>query len=226
MTRTSNGTRAATRGRRLQASIGAVVGAVALAATLSGCTRTPLTTGHIDALDVDYDGTNLTLDVRNHTVSPINDDVDPATLELHAVPASQTTVPADSRYAFLGPAGAPVWILPQTQRTGVLWPGWDTNDVPAGAFQSDRVTVRLASVSGPGQFTLYTVNSLGSPTVLLNSADGLPDAFNVSRGVHAHANWAFGAAGTYTLTFEVTATTTGGATKTSGQIPYQFVVGS
>jgi surface-anchored protein len=218
--------RAATGGRRrLRASLGAL-GVVALAAALAGCTRTPLTTGHVDALDVDYDGTNLTLDVRNHNVSPIADDVDPATLELHAVPASRTTVPAGSQWAFLGPAGSPVWILPQIQRSDVLWPGWDTSNVPAGALQGDRVAVRLVSVAGPGQFALYTVSSFGQPTVLLNSGDGLPDTWNLSRGVHGHGNWAFRAAGTYTLTFEVTATTTGGAPKSSGQVAYQFVVGS
>jgi surface-anchored protein len=215
---------AAVRRQRLRAGIGAVAGAVALSAALSSCT--PITTGHIDALDIDYVGTNLTLDVRDHNVSPINDDVSPASVELHAVPASQTTVPSGSAFAFLGPSGSPVWILPQTQKAGVLWPGWDTSDVPSGALQNNRVTVRLVGASGPGQFALYTVDGLGTPTVWFNSADGLPDARNISRGVHGHGNWAFRAAGRYTLTFEVTATTTGGVPKTSGQVAYTFVVGS
>jgi surface-anchored protein len=204
--------------------LGAVAGVVALTAALAGCTRTPITTGHIDALDVDYDGTNLTLDVRNHNVSPIADDVDPATVELHAVPASRTTVPAGSQWSFLGPAGSPVWVLPQVQRSGVLWPGWDTNDVPAGVLQNNRVTVRLVSVEGPGHFAVYTVDSFGAPTVRYDSADGLPDAMALSRAVHGHANWAFRAAGTYTLTFEAIATTTGGAARSSGRVAYQFVV--
>lgn len=210
---------------RLRAGLGTVAAGVALAAALSGC-ATPISNGHIDALDVDYDGTELTLDIRDHNVSPLDDDVDPATVELHAVPESQTTVPANPQFSFLGPAGAPVWILPQTQRTGVLWPGWDTNDVPAGALQNDRVTVRLVGASGPGQFALYTVNSFGTPTVLLNSGDGLPDSFDVPRGTHAHGNWAFRAIGTYTLTFEVTATSAGGSPVGSGQVAYTFVVGS
>jgi surface-anchored protein len=209
--------------RRLRAGIGAVAGAVALAAGLSSCT--PITTGHIDALDIDYDGTNLTLDIRDHNVSPINDDVSPASVELHAVPASQTAVPSNPGFAFLGPPGSPMWVLPQAQKTGVLWPGWDTNDVPVGALQDDRVTVRLVGATGPGQFALYTV-SLGTPTVLLNSADGLPDAHVIRRGTHGHANWAFRAPGRYTLTFEGVATTTAGAPKTSGQVAYTFVVGS
>jgi surface-anchored protein len=205
---------------------GAACGLVGLTAALAGCTRTPIRTGHVDALDVDYAGGALTLDVRNHNVSPIADDVDPATLELHAVAASRTAVPAGSQWAFLGPAGSPVWILPQVQRTGVLWPGWDTNDVPAGVLQNDRVDLRLVGVSGPGHFAVYTVDSFGRPTVRYNSADGLPDTLTLSRAVHGHANWAFRAAGTYTLTFEATATTTDGAARSSGQVAHQVVVGS
>lgn len=213
---------AATMGRRLRAGTGVAL-AVAIAAALAGC-ATPISTGHIDALDVDYDGSDLTLDIRDHNVSPIDDDVDPATVELHAVPASRTTVPASAAYAFLGPAGSPVWVLPQTQRAGVLWPGWDTSDVPAGVLQDNRVTVRLLSVAGPAPFALYTVNSFGTPTVLLNSADGVPDSFDVNRGAHAHGNWAFRAAGTYTVVFEITATTTGGGAVSSGPETYTFVV--
>jgi hypothetical protein len=33
--------------------------------------------------------------------------------------------------------------------------------------------------------------------VLLNSADGLPNALNLARGVHANGSWAFRASGTY-----------------------------
>lgn len=59
-----------------------------------------------------------------------------------------------------------------------------------------------------------------------NSGDGLPDTLAVARNTHAHANWAFKAPGTYTLTFRATATTTGGVAKESGLVDYTFVVGS
>ncbi|HCU52014.1 MAG TPA: hypothetical protein DGG94_19815, partial [Micromonosporaceae bacterium] len=41
---------------------------------------------------------------------------------------------------------------------------------------------------------------------------------------HAHANWAFEAAGTYTVTFEVTGVRTDGSAVSSGPIAYTFVV--
>jgi len=86
--------------------------------------------------------------------------------------------------------------------------------------------VRLVSVNGPGQFALYTVNSFGTPTALLNSGDGLPDSFTVHRGTHAHGNWAFRAAGTYTVVFEVTTTTAADNAVSSGPEIYTFVVES
>lgn len=210
---------------RLRSGTTMLAGAGVLVAVLSGCT-TPITTGHIDAFDIDYDGSSLTLDIRDHNVSPTDDDVDPATVELHAVADSETTVPSGSQWSFLGDPGDPVWILPQSQPGDLLWPGWDTSDVPAGVFQSDQVTVRLLSVSGPGDFALYTTGSFGTPTIRFNSSDGVPDAFALSRGAHGHANWAFTAAGTYTLTFEAIATLSGGGTVSSGPIDYTFVVGS
>jgi surface-anchored protein len=209
------------RSRGVRAGI--AVGAVGLTAALAGC-ATPISDGHVDALDVDYEAGDLTLDVRDHNASPTDDDVDPATVTLNAVAASKTTVPASPAYSFLGPAGSDVWILPQTQRAGVLWPGWDTNDVPAGVLQNDRVTLRLLSASGPGSFAVYTVNSFGTPSVVLNTADGVPDSFLVNRGAHAHANWAFRAAGTYTLVFEVAGTDTAGNPVGSGPVTYTFVV--
>jgi surface-anchored protein len=42
--------------------------------------------------------------------------------------------------------------------------------------------------------------------VLYNSGDGLPDAKPLAVGAHTHADWAFNAAGTYTVTFRVSGT--------------------
>ncbi|GAA3085429.1 surface-anchored protein [Kribbella aluminosa] len=78
------------------------------------------------------------------------------------------------------------------------------------------------SVTGPADVSVYTTNSLGSPTIWFDSGDGLPDARTIA--VNTHANWAFDAAGTYTATFEVTATTSGGTPITTGQKTYNFTV--
>jgi surface-anchored protein len=171
----------------------------ALALVAPAHALTPISTGHIDALDVDLDGGALTLDIRDSRTATVNDDLDPATAELQALSAAKTTIPTGSTWSFLGTAGSPVWILPQTQNPGLLWPGWSTEDTPGA------VTLRLESVTGPGRFVLYTTSTFGTPSVKFNSSDGLPDTFGIAAGVHAHGNWAFGAAGTYRLTFRALA---------------------
>ena len=199
----------------------ALAGALAVAAPAQAAVT--ISQGHVDAIDVDWTGWALTLDLRDGTVTPAVDRA-PADVVLQAVPASRTTVPSGAAYAFLGNAGDPVWILPQSQASGVLWPGFSTEGVPSGVLQGDNVAVRLVSVTGPADFSVYTTNSFGQPTVWFDSGNGLPDSRTLAIATHAHANWAFEAAGTYTAVFEVTATTAGGTAVTSGRQSYQFTV--
>lgn len=138
---------------------------------------------------------------------------EPADVTFHVRPEARTTLPADERLAFLGRPGDPVWILPQTQRAGLLWPGWNTEEIRAGEV-AGPVTWRLVGVEGPGAAAIYTIDAFGRPAVLFNSGDGLPDARDVPLGTHAHGNWAFTRPGTYRLTFEMTARLASGATTT------------
>jgi surface-anchored protein len=179
--------------------------------------------GHVDAIDVDWTGSALTLDILDGTVTPaVNRN--PADVVLNAVAASKTTVPAGASFAFLGSPGEAVWILPQTQAGGILWPGFGTEGVPSGVVQGNNLTVKLVSVTGPGDFNVYTTNSFGQPTVWFDSGNGLPDTRTLAINTHAHANWAFEAAGTYSAVFEVTATSAGGTALTTGQQTYSFTV--
>jgi surface-anchored protein len=184
---------------------------------------TTISSGHVDAVDVDWTGSALTLDLKDSTVTPAVDR-DPADVVLNAVSASKTTVPSSSAYSFLGTAGSPVWILPQTQNASIVWPGFNTEGVPSGALQGNSVTLRLVSATGPADVSVYTTSALGTPTIWFDSGNGLPDTRALAINTHAHANWAFEAAGTYTLTFETTATTSSGTAVTTGQKTYTFTV--
>ncbi|RDI35300.1 choice-of-anchor M domain-containing protein [Lentzea flaviverrucosa] len=197
--------------------------ALTLLATGTAQAAVTISQGHVDALDIDWTGSSLTLDIRDHTVSPAIDR-DPSTVTLNAVTASKTTVPSSSAYAFLGSPGSPVWILPQSQASGILWPGFSTEGVPTGALQGNSVTAKLISVTGPAHFSTYTTNAFGTPTVWFDSGNGLPDSRALTINTHSHANWAFEAAGTYTLVFEVTATTSAGAAVSAGQKSYTVTV--
>ena len=207
------------RTRALAAFAFAATAALLLPGTAHAAT---ISQGHVDVLDVDWTGSALTLDVHDATVSPAVDRA-PSTVVLNAVPASKTTVPANSAYSFLGTPGSTVWVLPQAQVSGIVWPGINTQGVPSGVLLNNTVTARLVSVTGPADVSVYTT-SLGTPTVWFDSGNGLPDSRTVAVNTHAHANWAFEAAGTYTVVFEATATKVGGGAVTTGQKSYTFTV--
>ncbi|MGM1065401.1 choice-of-anchor M domain-containing protein, partial [Saccharothrix sp. Mg75] len=204
-------------------SAAALAAGLALLTTGTAHASTTLSSGHVDVIDVDWTGTALTLDLVDATASPAVDR-DPSTVTLNAVPASRSTVPSGSAYSFLGAPGSTFWVLPQNQVSGILWPGLNTAGVPAGALLNNSLTVKLVSVTGPADVSVYTTGFGGSVSVWFDSGNGLPDARTFAINSHAHANWAFEAAGTYTAAFEVTATTAAGTAITTGQKTYTFTV--
>jgi surface-anchored protein len=204
---------------RAAAVLAAALSLVVAAAVPAQAATVTLTSGHVDVLDVDYTAGTLALTV--------NDDVaerNPADVIFQVPAAAKITVPSGSAWSFLGTAGGTAWVLPQGNTSGLLWAGWNTAEVPTGVFQSNSVTFRLNSFTGPGHVSVYTV-SAGTPTRLFDSSNGLPDTRTVTYNVHTHANWGFTAAGTYTLDFEVTGKLLStGATVTTGVKAFTFTV--
>ena len=143
----------------------------------------------------------------------------PGRATLFVADRARATVPADPDFRFLGPPGAPLWVLPQTQDPELLWVGWNTERIPPGTLPGPlRWTLR--SVDGPGSFALFTTDQFGRPRPLLVGG-GSPNRMDVPLGTHAHGNWAFGAAGTYTLTIDVEADGAAGE-----QVTLRFQVGT
>ena len=118
--------------------------------------------------------------------------------------AALNTVPAGAQWSFLGSAGSSVWILPQTHDHDLLFLGLGTEELAAGIFTGDQVTLSLRGVSGPGNFAVYQTDMFGNPNVFMNSGDGITagDAVTLGAGAHSHVNWAFGAPGIYQIDFE------------------------
>ncbi|MDG9675924.1 choice-of-anchor M domain-containing protein [Micromonospora sp. DH14] len=207
-----------------------VAGAVVVAGTVlaptaaSAAEKVVLSKGHTDALDVHYEDGTLSLKVNDDTVSPSVTRI-PADVTFQVLPQAAMAVPDDPRFAFLGPAGSQVWLLPLTQDPDLLWPGWNTTTLDSGVFEGNKVRLSLVDVQGPGSVTLFTQDSFGGPIIKFRSDDGLPDAIDVPVHTHAHSNWAFGALGSYTLTFQADATLTNGTTVSTGPVDYSFVVG-
>jgi surface-anchored protein len=214
--------------RRVGLALSAVVlvlaSAAMAAAPVSAQEPVVLSVGHADAVDIHYEGGQLVLKVKDDTVEP-SVTRDPADVIFQALPGSRVAIPDIPEYRFLGRPGDPVWVLPQAQDPTLLWPGWNTNNLIEGTFAGNRVELSLVDVDGPGQVSVFMVDAIGMPLMQWSTHDGLPDSITVPIRTHAHANWAFGAEGGYTLTFQVNATLANGTPITSGPVPYRFVVG-
>ncbi|MFC0508863.1 choice-of-anchor M domain-containing protein [Micromonospora costi] len=209
---------------RSRALAGLALAAVLVAGTATPAAAAPvvLSAGHVDVIDVDYAAGALTVDVLDGT-GGTDVERDPSDVIFRVPATAKTSVPSGAAWSFLG-TGGQAWVLPQSSTPGLLWAGWNTTEVPSGVFQNNRVTFRLTSVSGPAGFSIYTVSG-GTPTVLFDSGNGLPDNLDVNRNTHAHVNWGFDAAGAYTVTFEVTGKLAAdGSTVSSGAKTFTFEV--
>jgi surface-anchored protein len=210
--------------RPVVAGLTLVTATLLLTAPAHAAETVVLSKGHTDAVDVHYANGALSLRVKDDTVSPAVVR-DPADVTFQVLPAAETTVPDLPAFAFLGTPGSRIWMLPQVQDPGLLWPGWNTTNLNSGVFAGDRVGLSLVDVDGPGDVTLFDTNSLGTPNIKFRSSDGLPDRLDVPVHTHAHAGWVFSTPGAYTLRFQADATLTDGTTLTTGPVDYRFVVG-
>lgn len=164
-----------------------------------------LRTGHVDLAPRFVDGTWRLL-VYDTTVQP---PVwrDPADVVLRVGEAGRADAPADPTYRFLGAtAGAPVWVIPQTENPGVVWLGWNTQH-PEVVERVDRgVRLRLAGLEGPGTLSVYLQSgNLSGPEVLWSSAEPQTEPFWAETATHTHANWVFTEPGRYMVRLEASA---------------------
>lgn len=194
-------------------------------------------TEHVD-LRFDYVGGSWALQSYNGDTNALS----PAGKALHyAAPAAKVIRPSDAKWNFLGvSAGAPVYVLPQTQNPALLYLGasaegtapsslkaWLPSD-PRVSATTEWIRVDVVGFRGPGQMSVYDVDSGGNPRVWIATADGLSvqDLLFVPAGGHLHFNWAFTARGVYELDVHATAYLGPGQTNptTSGVATYFFSV--
>lgn len=186
--------------------------------------RVVLGEGHIDIGPRLVDG-ELTLMVHDGTAGqPVWRDPDQTVLAV--TDQAVRTAPDDPTYDFLGvDAGADVHVIPQVQRSGVVWLGWNTQDPALMEYIDRGVTLTLAGVDGPGELTVYLQSGvLGDPEVLWQSAVPQRQSVWVAVNSHTHANWVFTEPGVYLMQLEAVAELIDGRTvSTTGTV--RFAVG-
>jgi len=181
---------------------------------LAGLTCTPLSavttlsSGHVDILEVHYDGTvnpvEFALHVHDHETES---HYEPADVILQVTEAALFAPPP----GLASVLGVEAFILPSTQENDMLYGGVSA-DGPLGMFQNNRFTIRMVSAGAgnPGNFVMYRFSGSGSLQVGLQ-AEGTSVSigeFTVPMNSHEHWNWGFSAPGTYTFEFQALGTKT------------------
>ncbi|BCJ50405.1 hypothetical protein Asp14428_18800 [Actinoplanes sp. NBRC 14428] len=190
-----------------------------LDATQSQATgRAVLEAGHVDIGPRLRDG-KWTIQIHDdHAVPAVWRD--PAATVLRVRDTARQTVPDDENYAFLGAdPGSQVHVVPQTEKPGVIWIGWNTQDPGVLKAISRGVTMTLRGVQGPGDLTVFLQSgNLGAPQVLWSSAKRFPQPMWVETNTHTHANWVFGKPGSYLLAVDITADLADGSTTAASAV--------
>ncbi|XVV15924.1 choice-of-anchor M domain-containing protein [Actinoplanes sp. CA-131856] len=180
--------------------------------------------GHVDIGPHYRDGRWTVRIHDDHTVPSVWRE--PAEAVLRVRDTARQAVPDDEAYAFLGEKpGAQVYVVPQTEKAGVVWIGWNTQD-PGVLKAIDRgVTMSLRGVQGPGNVAVFLQSgNLGAPQVLWSSAGPYPQPIWVDTNTHTHANWVFGRPGVYLLALDISAALADGSTASSSTV-LRFAVG-
>lgn len=164
--------------------------------------------GHVDLGPRLVDG-DWRIQIRDDTVEPAAWR-DLSSVVLSAGQASEVRLPDDPTFAFLGKPGDSRWLLPQVEKAGVLWPGWNTQDPQVVRTVSREVTWKLNAVDGPGDFVLFLNGEFGKPSTVFDSRRPMPQETGIDVDTHVHGNWVFSRRGTYVLDISMSATTSAG----------------
>jgi surface-anchored protein len=147
--------------------------------------------------------------------------MDPDTTTFIASPKTAMTIPSPAGvFARFGPAGTPIWVMPQNEVSGTPFLGVRTT-MAAGLFQArvggnytpstqGSVSLKLISVEGTGpdnggKFATWKTESFGTTVFSFDTTDGISDADEIATipvSSHTHYNWGFTKPGLYRVTFE------------------------
>lgn len=166
---------------------------------------TPVTinNGHVDLRAMEVDGkfsVALGDDSRQHAKESVLRTINSTTLEVTklAKVKREGNVLADESYDVLGPKGSELYVLPQGQQPGRVWPGFSSEALDRVKYP-EGATMTLTPVSAPegGKWFAYTEN-LGAINRMYASSEKASDV-PLPPGTHMHAAWAFTKPGTYTI---------------------------
>ena len=165
--------------------------------------------GHVDLGPRLISG-KLTVSLRDDSAaSPVWRDPNKTVLRVREGALIQ--VPQGEDYKFLADSKR-VYVLPQTQKTQLVWLGWNTQDPAVTKLIQGGVNMRIEQVKGPGRsWLILQEGTFGKPKVLADSVASAQDIW-VDTNTHVHANWIFSKPGIYLVKVSFKATGVDGKT--------------
>ncbi len=146
--------------------------------------------------------------------NPAGEEYTPAEV-ITFVPNPSVARPAGAQWNFLGNnAGDPFWFLPATSDPAKPFLGFAAEELANTANVTwSNVQFRLTAMTGPGHFSLYTVDGALNPTISMSTFDGISNAdrIDIAAGSHNHYFFGFSQQGIYELSITASATRTEGA---------------
>lgn len=193
--------------------------------------RLPLDDGHVDIVGKTADGgLNIALkdETRQHSTTTVERKLDDVKFMVgeNARHKRHGAGMMSPELDFLGPENSVFYGMPQTQQEGVLWPGYNTQDIDFGTLNEDGVRLSIEPKRMPHEanFALFTTDYIGRPSVLIDSTQR-KHALSSTFATHVHVNWAFTKPGTYAFDVAYSATLKDGTPISSKKQSLTVVVG-
>ena len=138
--------------------------------------------------------------------------------------AAKLELPADPQYSFIS-ANGPVWAIPQSEITNVVWLGWNTQDPEVVGRLAQGATLVFEGHEGEGDFHAFVqAGNFSGPQELWNSTKPNSQPIHVDANTHTHANWVFTQPGIHLIRLSLQAQLTDGTTVEDTRV-LRFAVG-
>lgn len=202
--------------------LGSTISGIAPLPSAQAQDRVVLDHGHMDAFNVGTDGAGGLVMSFKEDVTGSHVLRDPSTVTIkvgdHAYTEQTQSIPGVERATY---------FLPQTQQANLPWPGWDTQGVREGGFES--IDLIFEEVSGPGNAFMFQQEAFGGFHGMTTDGAMVLRSGSVIRqeqAAHVHVNWAFDAPGTYVMKVRAAGTSNSGVQASSATATYTWEVGS
>ena len=107
---------------------------------------------------------------------------------------------SDPSYDVLGPVGTATYVLPETQKSDIVWPGLSTEGIDYAALpEGADLTLHLAQAPEGARVAFFQGGTFGAGAkVHFDSTKG-DGVVHTTEATHMHGNWVFSAPGTYRI---------------------------